>query len=567
MCDRSTNLILEAAISATYLILNLLGSVALLLWGIRMVRTGAQRAYGGALKRTLEQALGNRGRAFLAGLAVTAVLQSSTATCLVIASFTGTALVSGGAALGAMLGADVGTALVAQFLSLNIAWAPPLLILVGFVVFQSSAGRRWRSLGRLSIGLGLILLALSMIVHNAEPISQSQLVLELVGALDDEPLIAVVLAALLTWLAHSSLAIVLFIASLAATGALPVEAALVLVLGANVGGGVPAIMATWRARHAARRVALGNGMFKLVGCLVALPLLSYADDLLAALSADPERQVMFAHLGFNLALAAIFLPLVGLVARAMERVMPDVPEPEGDPLEQIRYLAPTDLPDPRLALANAARETLRMGDIADRMLVGVATLLRGGDRDALAAISRLDDALDTLYGGIKAYLTEVRREPLEPDDSRRCGDIMDFTTNLEHVGDIIDNNLLDLVGKKMKYELSFSEQGLAELDDILTRLRDHLRLALNVFMSGDRGQARKLFKEKEVFRDLEREAQERHFERLQQGVAASIDTSALHLDLLRDLKRINAHLTSVAYPILEETGELRSSRLRKKSAS
>ncbi len=532
-----------------------------------MVRTGAQRAYGSALKRTLEQALGNRGRAFLAGLAVTAVLQSSTATCLVIASFTGTALVSGAAALGAMLGADVGTALVAQFLSLNIAWAPPLLILVGFVVFQSSARRRWRSLGRLGIGLGLILLALSMIVHNAEPISQSELVLDLVGALDDEPLIAVVLAALLTWLAHSSLAIVLFIASLAATGALPVEAALVLVLGANVGGGVPAIIATWRARHTARRVALGNGMFKLVGCLVALPLLGYADDLLAALSSDPNRQVMFAHLGFNLALAAIFLPAVGLVARVMERLIPDMPEPEGDQLEQIRYLAPTDLPDPRLALANAARETLRMGDITDRMLVGVATLLRSGDREALAATSRLDDALDTLYGGIKAYLTEVRREPLDPDDSRRCGDIMDFTTNLEHVGDIIDNNLLDLVGKKMKYELSFSDQGLAELDDILSRLRDHLRLALNVFMSGDRRQARKLFEEKEVFRDLEREAQEHHFERLQQGIAASIETSALHLDLLRDLKRINAHLTSVAYPILEETGELRSSRLRKKSAS
>ena len=553
--------------SATSLILNLLGSVALLLWGIRMVRTGAQRAYGTALRGLLGRALGNRGRAFLAGLGVTAVLQSSTATCLIIASFTGTAMVSGAAALGAMLGADVGTAVVAQFLSLNFTWAPPLLILVGFAVFQSSSGRRWRSLGRLVIGLGLILLALSMIVHNAEPIGQSPLVLELVGALGGEPLIAVVLAALLTWLAHSSLATVLFIASLAATGALPVEAALVLVLGANLGGGAPAIMATWRSAHAARRVALGNGLFKLVGCLVALPLLGLAGSLLAAIDSEPARQVMFAHLGFNLILAVIFMPLAGIVANTLQRLMPDQPEPEGEELDQVRYLAATDLPDTGLALANAARETLRMGDIADRMLAGVATLLRSGDREALAAVSDLDDALDNLYGGIKTYLTEVRREPLEPDDSRRCGDIMDFTTNLEHVGDIIDKNLLDLVGKKIKYDLAFSDQGLAELDDILARLRDHLRLALNVFVSGDRGQARKLFEQKEVFRDLEREAQERHFERLQQGVTASIETSALHLDLLRDMKRINAHLTSVAYPILEETGELRSSRLRKKSTS
>jgi phosphate:Na+ symporter len=552
--------------SATVLILNLLGSVALLLWGIRMVRTGAQRAYGTALRGLLGRTLGNRGRAFLAGFAVTAVLQSSTATCLVVASFTGTAVVAGAAALAAMLGADVGTAVVAQFLSFNIAWAPPLLFLAGFAVFQSSSGRRWRCLGRLVMGLGLILLALSMIVHNAEPIGQSPLVLELVGALGGEPLIAVVLAALLTWLAHSSLATVLFIASLAATGALPVEAALVLVVGANLGGGIPAIVATWRSVQAARRVALGNGFFKLAGCIVALPLLGMAGALLATVDAEPARQVMLAHLGFNLILAAVFMPSAGIVARVLARLMPDRPEPEGVEIEQVRYLAATDLPDPGLALANAARETLRMGDVADRMLVGVATLLRGGDREALAAVSHLDDALDNLYGGIKAYLTEVRREPLEPHDSRRCGDIMDFTTNLEHVGDIIDNNLLDLVGKKMKYGLAFSDEGQAELDDILARLRSHLRLALNVFMSGDRGQARKLFEQKEVFRDLERDAQERHFERLQQGVAASIETSALHLDLLRDMKRINAHLTSVAYPILEETGELRHSRLRKKAS-
>jgi len=553
--------------SATFLILNLLGSVALLLWGIRMVRTGAERAYGAELRGVLGRALGNRARAFAAGLGVTAVLQSSTATCLVIASFTATALVSGSAALAAMLGADVGTAVVAQFLSLHITWVPPLLILAGFATFNAGSGRRWRSLGRLVIGLGLILLALSLIVHNAEPIGQSDLVLELIAALGGEPLIAVVLAAVLTWLAHSSLATVLFIASLTATGALPVEAALVLVLGANLGGGLPAIVATWRAPRAAQRVAVGNGFFKLVGCVVALPLTAFASQALAALVDDPVRQVMFAHLGFNLILAAVFLPLAGIVARTLTGFLPDRPEAPTEAADTARYLSPKDLYDPGLALANAARETLRMGDICDRMLAGVAQLLHGGDRAAVDAVSAMDDALDNIYGSVKTYLTEVRREPLDAEDSRRCGDIMDFTTNLEHVGDIIDRNLLDLVGKKIKYDLKLSKEGQGELDDILARLRDHLRLALNVFMSGDRAQARTLFEQKEVFRDLERAAQENHFERLQEGVTASIETSSLHLDLLRDLKRINAHLTSVAYPILEESGELRQSRLRKKAAS
>lgn len=551
---------------ATLLILNLLGSVALLLWGLRMVRTGAQRAYGSALRGLLRRTLSNRLRAFASGAAVTAVMQSSTATCLIIASFTGSAIIAGAPALAVMLGADVGTAVVAQVLSLNIAWAPPLLVLIGFVLFSSSEERRRRSLGRLIIGIGLILLALAMIVQNAEPIGESWLILQVVRALGGEPLIALVLAALLTWLAHSSLATVLFIASLAATGALPVDVALVLVLGANLGGGAPAILATWRSSPAARRVALGNGLFKLVGCLVALPLLGLAGDALATIDDAPERQVIYAHLAFNLALAVIFLPLTNAVSRLMERLVPDAREVEDADLDQVRYLATPDLEDPSLALANAARETLRMGDIADRMLAGVGGLLRGGDRETVATISRLDDALDNLYRNIKTYLTEVRREPLEPDESRRCGDIMDFTTNLEHVGDIIDKNLLDIVTKKLKRGLAFSDEGLEELDGLLTRLRDHLRLALNVFMSGDRAQARRLFEEKEIFRDLERSVQERHYERLQQGVAATVETSALHLDLLRDLKRINAHLTSVAYPILEDSGELRPSRLRKKAS-
>jgi len=546
---------------ATLLLVNLLGAVALLLWGIRMVRTGVERAWGGSLRSSLGRALDHRLPAFAAGLGVTMVLQSATATCLLIASFAGRALLPGSAALAAMLGADVGTAAAAQILSLDISWAAPSLILIGFVLFQRASGRRWKSLGRVVLGLGLVFLALAMIVGDAEPIRQSPLVLQIVNALGREPALALLLAALLTWLAHSSLATVLFIASLAATGSLPLPVALVLVLGANLGAAMPALAATWSTGPAARRVALGNGAFKLAGCLAAVGFLAPAAGLLETEITGAARQVMTAHLVFNLALAAIFLPFTGLAARLLQRLLPDQAAPAPQTLETVRYLAAADLADPRVALANAGRETLRMGDIADRMLGGVGSLLRGGDREAVAALSRLDDALDAIYVAIKGYLTEIRREPLEPDENRRCAEIMDFATNLEHVGDIIDKNLLDAVGKKIKRELAFSAEGLAELDDMLSRVQDSLRLALNVLVSRERGQARRLMERKEMFRDLERRTQERHYARLQQGVAASLETSELHLDILRDLKQINAHLTSVAYPILEEAGDLRPSRL------
>ena len=552
--------------SATLLIINLLGTVALLLWGIRMVRTGVERAYGGSLRVGLGRALGNRLRAFAAGMGVTIVLQSATATCLLVASFAGQGLLPGASSLAAMLGADLGTAIAAQILSLDISWASPLLILVGFVLFQRRSGRRPRSLARVLLGLGLIFLALSMIVHLAVPIREAPLMLQTVDALGAEPALAILLAALLTWLAHSSLATVLFIASLAATGSLPLPVALTLVLGANLGSAMPALGATWHGGPAARRVAVGNGAFKLIGCLIVVFLVGPAAGLLESLTDDPERQVMAAHLVFNLLLVLAFLPLTGLAAAILERLLPDLPAPKEAELDQPRFLVPADLSDPAMALGNAGRETLRMGDIADRMLAGIGSLLRRGDRQAVTELSLLDDALDNLYIAIKRYLTEVRREPLEPDESRRCGDLMDFATNLEHVGDIIDKNLLDAIGKKVKRNLKFSEEGLGELDDMLTDVRDSLRLALNVLLSRDRAQARALLQRNEIFRNHERRAQERHYLRLEQGVAASLETSELHLDILRDLTQINAHLTSVAYPILEEAGDLYRSRLRKGQA-
>jgi len=549
--------------SATLLIINLLGAVALLLWGIRMVRTGVERAFGSSLRAGLGRALANRLRAFAAGLGVTVVLQSATATCMLVASFAGQSLLPGAAALAVMLGADLGTAIAAQILSLDISWAAPVLILIGFVVFQRCEGRRPRSIGRVLLGLGLIFQALAMIVDVSAPIRESALVIDVVQALGSEPALAFLIAALLTWLAHSSLATVLFVASLSATGTLPLPVAVVLVLGANLGAALPALSATWQSPPAARRVAAGNGLFKLLGCLAAVwfvgPIAGFLQDVMD----DPERQVMAVHLGFNAALALLFLPLTGQAARLMERLLPDLPperEAEGN---QARFLSVADLSDPGLALANAGRETLRMGDVTDHMLGGLGSLLRGGDKAAVTELSQLDDVLDDLYVAIKGYLTEVRREPLEADESRRCGDLMDFATNLEHVGDVIDKNVLNAISKKIKRDLKFSQEGLAELDDMLGRVRDSLRLALNILMSGDRTQARALLERKEEFRALEREAQERHYLRLQEGVAASLETSELHLDILRDLTQISAHLASVAYPILEEAGDLRSSRLRK----
>ena len=547
--------------SANDILIELLGAAALLLWGLRMVRTGILRAFGGELRHFLRVSLRNRFAAFLAGLAVTGILQSSTATAMVVASFAGRGLVATAAALAVMLGADVGTSLVAQVLSLDVHWLAPLVVLLGVTLHFAAGSSSYRELGRVAVGLGLMLLALRLLLAASEPMREAAIVQEVLGALTGAPLIAIVVAALLTWLAHSSLAIVLLVMSLASAGALSLAGACVLVLGANLGGAIPALTATLTEPPAARRIPVGNLLFRLLGCIAVAPVVDLAVPLLTQFEAAPGRVVVNFHTGFNLALAAVCILIIGPVASLCSRLLPDRPV-ELDP-GRPRHLDRTTLDTPSVALACAAREALRMGDMIETMLRDSLDVLGRGDRQKLAWMSKLDDTVDKLHEAVKLFVTEASKAEMSDDESRRFVEILSFTTNLEHIGDIIDKNLLELAGKKIRKQLRFSDEGWREIEALHGRVLNNLQLALGVFMSGDVGIARKLIDEKVAVREAERQAAENHLARLRDGRPESIDSSALHLDILRDLKRIHSHICAVAYPILDEAGELHRSRLKR----
>jgi phosphate:Na+ symporter len=418
-----------------------------------------------------------------------------------------------------------------------------------------------RHLGRGLIGLGLVLLSLSLIVAASEPLRDSAALQTVLGAIGREPIIAFFLAALLTWLAHSSVATILFFMSLVGNGAIPLELGFVLVLGANAGAGIVPFVLSLAEPPAARRIPLGNLMFRAVGALAALGALAYVTPWLAQLNGGGPRQIANLQTAITLALAILFLPLTGLAARLVERILPETRDVEGR--VRPRYLDPAIVKKPTLALAAASREVLRMADIVETMLRELIVVFRTNDQKLMQRLSGLDDDVDTLYEAIKLYLTEASRSGTSEEESRRIVDAITFTTNLEHVGDIIDKNLLELAQKKARNRLSFSEEGWKELEAMHARVVDNMQLAIGVFMSGDVDPARQLLAQKEKLRELERAGSEQHLERLRSGRVQSIETSALHLDIIRDLKRVNSHLTSVAYPILDAHGVLRRSRLRK----
>ena len=541
-------------------LLHLFGAVALLLWALRMVRTGIMRAYGSRLRHWIGVAMTNRFRALGAGTVTSLLLQSSSATGLLTSSFAARGMMGAAATLAIMLGADLGTSLVTQAYTLPIYWLSPLLILVGYVMFNKLESTRLRDLGRAGIGLGLVLLALHLITDAAEPIRDAPLLPQILALMSNSPLFGVVAGGVLTVLCASSVAVILLIASFVKAGLLPVPLALAFVLGANLCADVMAMLTSMADPPEARRVQLGNMIFRAVGVLCVLPFLPLIVPILSDTSPNAMRQILDFHTGFNLLLVLVFIGLVGPVARLTQRILPDAARPD-DPSKP-RYLAESAMDSPSVALANASREALRMGDAVGEILRLSLEALRSDDRKVIKLASELDSQVDRLNEAIKLYLTKVSRDHMDPTDHRRVIDLITFTTNLEHIGDIVDKNLMELAAKKVKYKLKFSPEGSQDIEEIHDRLNGNLQLAMNVFMTGDINLARKLFAEKQAFRELERQAAESHLERLRSGRIESIQTSSLHLDILRDLKRINSHLALVAQPILEAAGELSPSRLK-----
>lgn len=546
--------------SGTELIISLLAGVALLLWGVRMVRTGMTRAFGSALRNILGTYARNRLGAFGIGLIITSILQSSTATALLLSSFVSRGLISLSIALAAILGADIGTAVAAQILSLDVKWLWSPLIAVGVAIFLSSGGDKQRGFGRIAIGLGLMLLALLHIGMAAEPLRDSALFRSLLSGLGGEPALGFLIAVLMTWLAHSSLSIVLLIMSLAAASALPGPLALALVLGANVGGAIAPLAALSGSPAVARRVALGNLGMRATLALPAILLVALAAQWLTAITPDPGRLVVNFHIAFNMLVALIYLPLVDVVANLATRILPDAPAPID--VSQPRYLDTNVVDTPSEALACAMRETLNLGDRVADMLRKSLIVFEKSDQRLLKEVERSDNAVDTLHEAIKHYLVKVSKGELTDEEGRRSVEILSFVTNLEHIGDIIDKNLMELAVKKIRNRYTFSVEGRDEIHELHARVMDNLRLAFNVFATRDVALARRLLAEKTAMRGAEIAAVDNHYARLRESRRESIETSSIHLDVIRDLKRINSHLTAVAYPILEAAAELHDSRLR-----
>jgi phosphate:Na+ symporter len=542
--------------------IKMFGAVMLLLYAVRMVRTGFERAAGPSLRRAIGKASSGPVAGALSGTAVAILLQSATAVAILAAGFATSGFISTAAGLAVLLGADLGSALVVQFLVFDLSWLVPMLLGGGAWLFLKLDARSAKQIGRILLGIAFILIALQMIGEATTPLKEARFMPQFAGYLAQDTPTAMAVGALLAFLVHSSVAAVLMIAALVQKTGLPQEAAIPLVLGANVGAGFVALWLTRGMDRKAKLLPLGNFVFRSTGAVLVMLALKIHDLPLAALSNDPAQQIVAVHVLFNLLLVLVCLPLTRPVAWLVERLVPDSEEAgERDRLTPQSALDKQLVGNPRLALASATRELLRMGELVEVMARPVLMMLEKGSEQEIRRLQQLDTQVNAIHSSVKLYIAEVNRGELTGEQAERSMELVGFAVNLERAGDLVAKNLLELALELQKNKISFSPEGLRELTWMHDRVLANMELALNVLVSADVASARELIAEKDKMRTLERESHNRHLERLKSKTVESMESSNAHLEVMRSLKEINSLFAAAAVPILAREGLLRDTRL------
>lgn len=542
-------------------VINLAGATMLLLFAVRMVRTGIERSFGASFQRMLTGSRNLIG-ASTTGVSLAIVLQSSAAVALLATGFASSGYLAFPTGLAIVLGGDLGSALIIQILSFKLDWLVPLLLAAGGWLFVKVENKRGRQFGRILMGVAFILISLQFLREAVAPISDSAFLPAVSGYLARDFVTAFIVGAALAFVMHSSVAAILMCVTLVQIDAIPFAAALSLLLGANLGSAFIPIWLTRGMPPVGRRIPFANLMLRgswALLVLFAINLLAHPDHLLLV---SPGQSLIYAHIGFNLSLLVLALPFCGLVERPVTALLPSGADGQQTGAEQPgSALDAAALDTPQQAIASLKRELLRMIGLVERMFHTVPRLYDATDVSTLRLTRKQDDEVNDTLSGIRSYVASMPQEAYSKADTKTVRGLMEYAIRLEAAGDVIAIKLTSVAKEKLDGHLSFSEEGWAELLRMYEAVCANFHLASNVLVSDDLESARLLVVEKADFKRAERKSRKYHLARLQDGRAESFETSDIHLETLRALRDINNHIAAIAYPILYRNGQLLETRL------
>ncbi len=532
------------------LLFNIVGGTSLLLYGMRIASDGLQQAAGTRLRHLLSTLTSKRWMGVLVGAVVTAFLQSSSATTVMLVGFVSAGFMSLEQTIGVILGADIGTTVTVQLLAFNITQYALLLVAMGVPLILATRQKQYKYFGQVLLGFGFIFLAIKLIGDSTAPLKHEPLLEQALLSLSSNPFLAMLLALILTVLIQSSAGTIGLAITFATQGLVPLTLVLPVIFGANIGTSAAALFSSLGATREAQRVAVAHALFKIVGVILFFPFMEPFAMLVRQTAPDIARQIANAHSLFNIAIMLIVFPLARPFAWLIRQIVPETTEKEE--VFAPKYLDERVLDTPALAIGQATREALRLADIVQTMIHDSAIALANNDEELLEDVIRRDDQVDTLETAIKNFLTKLAEHNLSPELSQQEIGLIYMISDLEHIGDIISKSLMPLARKKVEGKLTFSYNGRREIADLFDKVNENFTLAVAAFTAQNVELAEKVLRHKTRINQIERELRQAHIARLHAGLPESIETSSIHLDALNDLKRINSHATNIAYVVLGE---------------
>lgn len=525
-----------------------LGGIGILLYGIQVMGDGLQKILGRQLRQMLESVTRHRLLGVGAGIAVTVLFQSSTATTVILVGLTSAAVITLRQCMPVILGADIGTTITAQLIALKFTELALLIVGIGAPIVFFAKRDRHRRVGQAITGFGLLFLGLKIVGDTMHPLRDIPAFVNTLAAVSDNPLLAVLAAAVITFIIHSSAAVLGIVMVLASQGAVDLYAAIYLLLGANVGTSFTALLASIGSRREAQRVAMAHFLSKMGGTMLLFPFVPWYGSFLSSLTSSLAFQVANAHMFFNIGLAVIFLPFSDFGARILEWMLPDKKIPELEP----KYLREEVITAPSVAIGLAHRETVRLSAQAMRVLRDAERVFQGGSVDILEQIAHKERVMDVLCKTGVAYLTRVLRQPLSREELEYAMGLIHILDGLEKITDIVERNIKNIIETKLAQGVEFSAKGREELNTVIKEVTNLMRLTHKALVHGDFCRAEQVVTEQPKITALVRELRQTHVHRLTEGIKETEATSNLHLELLNSYQQVSDLLRDVAFTIMEQ---------------
>ncbi|WP_420586646.1 Na/Pi cotransporter family protein [Ruegeria sp.] len=544
-------------------LIEIFAATMLLLFAVRLVRTGIERRFG-ALFQSILTRHSNTFVAGGAGMVLATILQSSAAVTVLLTGFAAAGMVSFGLALAGVLGADLGAALVIQVLSYDLGWLQPVLLALGGWLYLKSERPNVRLIGRIVLGIAFILISLQFLRDAVDPIRESAFLPAISGYLESDYFSAFIVGAVLAFVMHSSVATILMCVTLVQIGAIPFAAGLSLVLGANLGSAFIPIWLTRDMPISARRIPLANLLLRGSAALVMLMVVNLTGMHEALMVAGAGQSLILAHIGFNLAVFVLATGFVNWLEQPMSVLLPE-PKPETNAMDQFSD-ALSPLGDPGASGANVAmssvrHELLQMVTQVERMFRPVLDIYEQDDSDAISALWQQDERVNAQLTEIRRFVARMPRQNMSKAQVKAARGLVEYAIRLEAAGDVVSNRMTRTAQIKHTERAEFSTQGWKELKDLHAAILESFSLARHVLLVDDVDCARRLVLDKAEVKRLSRQSRKAHLKRLERGQTESFRSSDLHLETLRAMRDLHGHIAAVAYPILYKSGQVLETRL------